>query len=96
MLSYFGIKCALGPQVDTPGLGSALLFSDLELANTFLDVAAAHGLRDQIRIRNIAHAVKTWADVTRLCARASIGDSDRLQIEISLSALKARIDGMAP
>jgi hypothetical protein len=82
--------------VDIPGVGAELLLSDLDLANTFLDVAETHRLTDQIRIRNIAHAAKAWADVTRLCTEVSMSDSDRLQIENVLSALKIRIDGMVP
>ncbi len=70
----------------------SFLPTDLELANTFLDVARSTGDAER-RLRNIANARNAHDTVKRFAAKLT--EPERSRIEQVLAKLKKRLGGFA-
>jgi hypothetical protein len=78
--------------MDDPGSSkAAFLFTDLDLANTFLDIADTTGV-GFIRERNIANARKAHDTVKHFAFRIELTNSERRAIKAELRALEKRLD----
>lgn len=74
---------------DRPGV--SFLFIDLDMANTFLDIAETIK-QEEIRKRNIANAEKAFDAITRFAPRANLTESERAAITEGLCAVRIRLD----
>lgn len=71
-------------------MSSRFLLTDLDLANTFLDIAEATDNEDT-RKRNIKNARKAHDAVTYHASKAHLADSELLMILEVLHALRKRL-----
>jgi hypothetical protein len=77
--------------MNNPGRpGASLLLTDLDLANTFLNIAGTCGLK-HMRKRNITNAWKAHDAVTRVATRAGLTDPELLTIRAGLHELRKRL-----
>jgi hypothetical protein len=75
---------------DPDGLAVWFLLTELDLANTFLEIARTSD-RVEMKVRNIANAWKAHDAVVHLASRIGLTDSELLEITERLRAIKARL-----
>jgi hypothetical protein len=78
---------------DSERPGVSFLLIDLDLANTFVDIANTSG-RDDVCQRNIANAWKAHDSIEHLAAKGGLTDSELATIVNGLRALRKRLAGM--
>jgi hypothetical protein len=71
-------------------LGASFLFTDLDLANTFLDIAESNR-GAEVRKRNIANAWRAHDAVAELASHVGLTDSELSAILGRLHALRRRL-----
>jgi len=71
-------------------IGIEFILTDLDVAMTFLDVAAASSNSTVVR-RNHNNARTAYTAVVNLLERLSLDKSQREQIQLKLDTLKARL-----
>jgi hypothetical protein len=73
--------------------GASFLRADLDLANSFLDIADTTR-QVNVRNRNIANAWKAHDAVVRLAPKVGIKDSELIAITERLRVLRTRLERM--
>lgn len=79
-------------RADMEVTNAGFLFTELDVARTFLDLAATTQDRETVR-RNCQHARLAYDTILKFLPRVLLAEEDRAEIETRLALLKRRLGG---